>query len=134
MASSRYRPPGRLTVVRNLFPAYRVLALVVGVLLTVLLFVAVPLKYLTGDGTSLEHLGTELTSIIGVIHGWFYIAYVAVAFFLARRCKWSAGFTVLALLAGLVPILIFWVEHQVTQRVRRDNPELVSAGATGRAS
>ena len=33
-------------------------------------------------------------------------------------------FTVLVLLAGLIPILIFWVERQVTARVRRENPEL----------
>ena len=31
----------------------------------------------------------------------------------------------LLLLAGLVPILIFWVEHKVTQRVRSEHPELV---------
>ena len=113
---------------RNLFTAYRVLAIIVGILLTVLVFVAVPLKYLTADGTSLQHFGTELTSIVGVVHGWCYIAYVAVAFFLARRSRWGLGFTALVLLAGLVPILIFWVEHQVTQRVRSENPELAPAG------
>jgi integral membrane protein len=114
--------------VRKLFTAYRILAIIVGILLTVLVFVAMPLKYLTTDGTSLQHFGTELTAIIGVVHGWFYIAYVAVSFFLARRCRWDLWFTVLTLLAGLVPILIFWVEHKVTQRVRRENPELTSAG------
>ena len=28
----------------------------------------------------------------------------------------------------VLPILIFWVEHKVTQRVRRENPELAPAG------
>jgi len=114
--------------VRNLFSAYRVLAIIVGILLTALVFVAVPLKYLPADGSSPQVFGDELTSIIGVVHGWCYIAYVAVAFFLARRAKWDLGFTVLTLLAGLVPILIFWVEHKVTQRVRRETPELITAG------
>jgi integral membrane protein len=114
--------------VRNLFTAYRVLAIIVGILLTLLVFVAVPLKYLTADGSSLEHFGAELTSIIGVVHGWFYIAYVAVSFLLARRSRWDLRFTLLTLLAGLIPILIFWVEHKVTQRVRRENPELAPAG------
>ena len=47
---------------RNLFSAYRVLAMIVGVLLTVLVFVAVPLKYLPADGTSLQLTGDHLTA------------------------------------------------------------------------
>ena len=116
---------------RNLFSAYRVLAIIVGILLTVLVFVAMPLKYLPDDGTSLQTFGAHLTAIVGVTHGWFYIAYVAVAFFLSRRARWDLGFTVLTLLAGLVPILIFWVEHLVTRRVRSENPELTPAGTPG---
>lgn len=103
---------------RNLFPAYRVLALVVGVLLTVLVFVAVPLKYLATQGTTAQVSGQNLTTVIGIAHGWCYIAYLVVAFLLARRERWGAGFTLLMLVAGLVPILIFWVEHRVTQRLR----------------
>ena len=110
---------------RNLFTAYRVLALIVGVLLTVLVFVAVPLKYLPADGTSLQVTGDHLTSFVGIAHGWLYMAYLVVSFALSRRLRWSLPFTLLVLLAGLVPILIFWVEHKVTQRVRSENPELV---------
>jgi integral membrane protein len=54
------------------------------------------------------------------------MAYVVVAFLLSRRARWSIQFTVLALIAGLVPLLIFWVEHKVNQRVRAENPELVA--------
>ena len=113
----------------RLFSAYRVLAIIVGILLTVLVFVAMPLKYLLADGSSGQDLGTLLTSIVGIVHGWVYIGYVAVAFFLARRARWGLGFTLLTLLAGLVPILIFWVERQVTQRVRREHPDLATADA-----
>ncbi len=112
---------------RNLFTAYRVLALIVGVLLTVLVFVAVPLKYLPADGTSLQVTGDHLTSFVGIAHGWLYMAYLVVSFALSRRLKWTLPFTLLVLLAGLVPILIFWVEHRVTQRVRAENPELVTS-------
>jgi integral membrane protein len=113
--------------VRNLFSAYRVLAMVVGVLLTVLVFVAMPLKYLTDPG-SLHDTGTALTTYVGVAHGWIYMVYLVVSFALSRRLKWTWPFTGLVLLAGLIPILIFWVEHRVTQRVRVDHPELVTAG------
>jgi integral membrane protein len=115
-------------VVRNLFSAYRVLAMIVGVLLTVLVFVAMPLKYLTEDGSSVQVTGEHLTTFVGIAHGWIYMAYLVVAFALSRRMKWSMPFTALVLLAGLVPILIFWVERKVTQVVRAEHPELATAG------
>jgi integral membrane protein len=111
----------------RLFPAYRVLAMIVGVLLTILVFVAVPLKYFPADGTSLQQFGDQLTSVVGVAHGWIYMVYLVVSFALSRRMRWPVPFTILVLLAGLIPILIFWVEHQVTLRVRREHPELASA-------
>jgi integral membrane protein len=114
--------------VHRLFQAYRVLATVVGVLLTVLVFVAVPLKYLSDDGSSAQTFGEDLTSIVGVTHGWFYIAYLGVSLVIIRRSRWPLGFSLLTLLAGLVPILIFWVEAQVVRRLRAENPELAPAG------
>jgi integral membrane protein len=78
--------------VRNLFSAYRVLAIIVGVLLTVLVFVAVPLKYLPAEGSSLQVTGDHLTAFVGVAHGWIYMVYLAVSFFLSRRARWSLGF------------------------------------------
>jgi integral membrane protein len=112
----------------RLFPAYRVLAVTVGVLLTVLVFVAVPLKYFPADGTSLQTTGDHLTSLVGVAHGWIYMVYLVVSFTLARRLRWSWPFTGLVLLAGLIPILIFWVEHRATQKVQAEHPELTAAG------
>ena len=113
---------------QKLFTAYRVLATIVGILLTILVFVAVPLKYLPEDGTSMQDFGADLTSIVGVTHGWFYIAYVAVSLVIVRRSRWPLGFSLLTLLAGLVPILIFWVERQVVRRLRAQHPELSAAG------
>ncbi len=110
---------------RNLFTTYRVLAMIVGVLLTVLVFVAVPLEYLPEQGTSLQRLGERLTMVVGIAHGWLYMAYLVVSFTLSRRLRWTLPFTLLVLLAGIVPILIFWVEHKVNQKVRAEHPELV---------
>ncbi len=109
----------------NLFRTYRVLALVVGVLLAFCALVALPLKYLAAEGSSLQSFG-ETASILWVVHGWVFMIYVVVAFLLSRRADWSIGFTVLALVAGLVPLLIFFVEHRVAQRVREETPELAA--------
>ncbi len=112
---------------KNLFNAYRVLAIIVGVLLAFCALVALPLKYLATEGTSLQRFG-ESASIMWVAHGWAFMIYVVVAFFLSRRARWSATFTIVALAAGLIPLLIFWVEHRVTQRLRAEHPELVASG------
>jgi integral membrane protein len=115
--------------VRNLYRAYRILAPVVGVLLTFNSLVVLPMKYLLTDGSDLQRLGEDL-SVLWVVHGWFYMAYFVVAVLLARRSGWSVPFTLLMLVAGLVPLLIFWVERQVVRRVREEHPGLVSTTAT----
>ena len=112
----------------KLFTSYRVLALVVGVLLAFCSLVAFPLKYFTTEGSDLQRFGED-ASIMWLFHGWIFMVYVVVAFLLARRARWSVGFTLLMLVAGLVPLLIFWVEHKVTQKVRAENPELVASSA-----
>jgi integral membrane protein len=112
--------------VRNLFTAYRGLALVVGVLLAFGSLVAFPLKYFATEGSSLQEFG-ESASIVWLVHGWVFIVYVVVSFLLSRRAGWSLGFTVTVLAAGLIPLLIFWVERQVVRRLRSEHPELASA-------
>jgi integral membrane protein len=114
--------------VRNLYLGYRVLAMIVGVLLTVGTFVALPLKYFTPEGSAAQQFGESLWPL-WVAHGWIYMAYLVVAFLLARRAKWSLPFTVLMLLAGTVPILIFVVERRVARVIAAEHPEAVASKA-----
>ena len=110
----------------RLFIAYRVLAMIVGVLLAFCALVALPLKYLAPEGSNLQQFG-ESASIMWVVHGWVFMIYVVVTFLLARRAGWSVPFTVLVLAAGLIPLLIFWVERRVVERVRAEHPELAAS-------
>ena len=102
---------------------YRVLAYVVGILLAFCSLVAFPLKYFATEGSSLQQFGED-ASIMWLFHGWIFMVYVVVAFLLARKAGWSVGFTILALVAGLVPLLIFWVERRVMQKLETENPDL----------
>ena len=103
----------------TLIKAYRVLAILVGVLLAFCSLVAFPLKYLLTEGSTLQQFG-ESASIMWAVHGWVFIIYVAVAFLLARRSGWSVAFTLLVLVAGLIPLLIFAVERMVVRRLYVD--------------
>ena len=108
---------------RPLFTTYRVLALVVGVALAFCALVAAPMKYLFPEGSSIQELGDSL-GILWALHGTLYMIYFLVALILAYRSRWSLQITVLMLVAGLVPLLMFFVEHRVVQRMRSEHPEL----------
>lgn len=107
----------------KLFPVYKVLAYVVGVLL-ICGSLASLAAHLLPEGTSLQQLGERLT-ILWMPHGFIYIVYVVTAFLLAYRAGWKYTFLGLMLLAGLVPGLIFWVERRVEAKIRAEAPALV---------
>ena len=114
----------------GLVRAYRILAYVVGVLLAFGTVVFL-LDKLATDGSSLQQFGED-AGIVWLAHGWIYIVYLVVTFFLWRREGWSVPFVLLVVVAGLVPLLIFWVERQVMHKLRgEDSPlERVADSAT----
>ena len=89
---------------------YRVMAYVVGVMLVLLVFVAMPLKYFAGNPGPV--------AVIGTAHGLLYGIYLLAAFDLALRARWRASSTLGVLLAGTVPLLSFVAERIVTRRTR----------------
>ncbi len=106
-----------------LFRAYRVLALIVGVLLLVGTVGSI-LKYGLSGGSSLQELGEALTPV-WLVHGWIYMIYVVAAFVLTQKAGWKLTSFLLMLVAGLVPVLIFWVERDVARRLREEHSALV---------
>jgi integral membrane protein len=102
--------------VSRLVTSYRVLAYVVGLLLAFCSLVALPLKYLASEGSSAQQFGED-ASILWVAHGWVFMIYLVVAFVLSRRCGWTLQFTILVLAAGLVPLIIFFVERVVMRKI-----------------
>jgi integral membrane protein len=98
---------------------YRVFAYLTGVMLLILVFVAVPLKYLADRPATV--------AIVGPVHGFLYMVYLVFAFDLAVRNRWPFVRTLLVLLAGTVPGMSFVAERKVTRWVHADHPELVSA-------
>ena len=86
---------------------YRVLANIVGVVLIVLMFVAVPLRYLAGI--------PEVSKTVSPVHGVMYMLLVLSVVSLGRSRGWPISRMVLVALAGTVPVLSFVVERRVTR-------------------
>jgi integral membrane protein len=101
--------------VTKLFAAYRVLAILVGIFL------------LTASIDWVLHaINSDFPDLwwLWMLHGYIYIVYLVVAFVLTHRLGWSIPSFVLMLVAGLIPGLIFWVEHRTVQRIVAEHPEL----------
>jgi integral membrane protein len=102
------------TALRN----YRIAAWVTGVGLIVLVFVAMPLKYFVGE--------PRPVAVVGMMHGFLYMAYIVCTLILAERCRWRPLDALVILLAGTIPIASFVAERQVTRRVREGRAVLGS--------
>ena len=87
---------------------YRVMANVVGVVLMVLVFIAVPLRYLGGHPT--------MSKTVSPIHGALYMVLVVCVVLLGRERGWPVQRIVLVALGGTVPVVSFFVERRVAAR------------------
>ncbi len=94
---------------------FRVMAWVTGAMLLILVFVAMPMKYIGDDD--------RLVRIIGVAHGWLYIVYLITALTLAYQARWRPLRTLLVLLAGTVPFASFVAERKVVAIARRERQD-----------
>ena len=102
------------TALRN----YRVAAWVTGIGLLVLVFIAMPLKYFFGE--------PRPVALVGMMHGFLYMAYIVCTLILAERTRWRPLEAVVILLAGTIPLASFVAERQVTRRVREGRAVLGS--------
>jgi integral membrane protein len=91
---------------------FRVMAWVTGVMLLVLVFVAMPVKYIGNDDS--------LVRVVGVAHGWLYVLYLLTALTLAYQARWRPLRTLLVLLAGTVPFASFVAERKVVAAARQE--------------
>jgi integral membrane protein len=95
--------------VNSALARYRVIAYTVGVGL-LLLCVATVLDW------GFHH--PQLAEIVGPLHGFLYMIYLALGIDLALKARWSIVGTLLVLISGTIPFLSFVAERQVTTRMR----------------
>lgn len=70
----------------------------------VLLFIAMPLKYLMDIP-----LGVK---VVGMAHGVLFIAYILIATYLKPKLQWNLSIFVIIVLASFVPFGTFYVERK----------------------
>ena len=90
---------------------FRILAFLEGVSLIALMFIGVPLKYMSGN--------PALVKSIGPVHGLLFLFYVAYAFSLAAEHKWKFTQTTWkVLLASFIPFGTFYIDHTILKKIQ----------------
>ena len=88
----------------------RIIGFVEGVSFIVLLFIAMPLKYLLGM--------PQMVKQVGMMHGLLFVLYVMAVVFVKVEKDWSFGKMGVALLVSFVPFGTFWADAKL---FRADN-------------
>lgn len=83
---------------------FKVIALLEGLSLLALLFIAMPMKYMFGDPFLVKH--------VGMAHGVLFVGYVMMAIIMKFELSWSWKKFGLVCLASIVPFGTFYMEKK----------------------
>ena len=123
--------PADISRIPGALRLYQVSSIITGVFL-LLLCAEVYAKFVLGY--DLEMNGSEgflafvprdtvvainLSTIILIVHGWFYVLYLFADFRLWSLMRWPLTRFVLIALGGIIPTLSFFLEGPMTRRVKR---------------
>lgn len=101
-----------ITKAESALSRYRVMAIVTGVML-LLLVVEMLIVYVF----KATHLKPYI-AWIPFAHGWIYVVYLITVVDVWSKMRWRFGRLLSMILAGVVPVLSFIVEHRVTLDAR----------------
>jgi integral membrane protein len=90
---------------------FRFVAFLEGVSYILLLFIAVPIKYLAHD--------PQYVKLLGMPHGLLFVAYVALAFLLRSELKWTKKVFRTILLAAVIPFGTFYIDRKHLKELKR---------------
>lgn len=76
-------------------------------------------------------VGVNLSTVILIAHGWFYVLYVGTDFVLWRLTRFSFGRFLFIALGGIIPLLSFFLERRVPKDALAAIAPLERASAEG---
>ena len=91
---------------------FRIVAFLEGVSFILLLFIATPIKYLSGN--------PEYVKLLGMPHGLLFIVYIILAFMLKKDLSWNNKTFGLVLLAAIIPFGTFYVDRKYLKTIYDD--------------
>lgn len=83
---------------------FRGISLLEGISLLLLLFIAMPLKYIWGN--------PEYVKIVGMAHGLLFVAYVLFAIMTKFELNWKSKTLLIVFVASVIPFGTFYVDKK----------------------
>ncbi|MBL4938687.1 MAG: DUF3817 domain-containing protein [Lutibacter sp.] len=84
--------------------AFRVISLLEGLSFLLLLFIATPIKYYSGNDSFVKMLGMP--------HGILFLVYIVFAIMLKYELKWKTKTIGIVLIASIIPFGTFYVDKK----------------------
>lgn len=81
---------------------FRFVALLEGLSFLILLFIAMPLKYMAGIPQAVQ--------MVGMAHGLLFVAYILLLMIVRDDQKWSISLSIRSFLASIVPFGTFYAD------------------------
>ncbi|AXE17195.1 hypothetical protein DR864_05310 [Runella rosea] len=94
-----------INLLKNTIGRLRIIGFLEGISFLVLLFIAMPLKYIAGQPMAVK--------ITGMAHGVLFVLYILYVVMAAVEYSWSIKKSVLAFIASLVPFGTFWADAKL---------------------
>ena len=122
--------PEDVAKIRRTVAIYKVSSYITG---TFLLLLVLMMVFRYGFGVDIELLGPygflaltpkdliaglNLSTIILIAHGWFYVLYLGTDFVLWRLIRWSFPKFLFIALGGVIPLLSFYFERRIPRDAR----------------
>lgn len=84
---------------------FRLVALLEGISFIVLLFIAMPIKYMLGEPL--------VVKFVGMTHGGLFLLFLYLLFVTAKEYKWKLSFISMAFIASLLPFGTFYLDKKL---------------------
>ncbi|HEX7903469.1 MAG TPA: DUF3817 domain-containing protein [Chitinophagaceae bacterium] len=88
---------------KNTFSWFRKVAMAEGISFLILLFIAMPLKYLADQPTAVK--------IVGSLHGALFVAFMILVYLVKDQHNKNVGWMIKAFLASIIPFGTFYMDR-----------------------
>ncbi|QTM98034.1 DUF3817 domain-containing protein [Sediminibacillus dalangtanensis] len=84
---------------------FRIFGMIEGTSLVILLFIAMPLKYIAGF--------PEVVTLVGSLHGFFFIVYLLVIAYTTFKIRWAFRWLFGSLLVAFIPFGNYVLDYRL---------------------
>ncbi len=83
---------------------FRIVSILEGLSYLILLFIAVPIKYIGGDESWVK--------MFGMPHGLLFVGYIILAYLVKAELKWDNKTFLIVLAASIIPFGTFYIDKK----------------------